>query len=332
MAATKTSSTSTTLLPLFFFFFFLNLSESRLTLDYYKQTCPQFEQIVQQTVTSKQIQSPTTAAATLRLFLHDCLLPNGCDASVLLSSTPFNKAERDNDINLSLPGDAFDLIVRIKTALEFSCPNTVSCSDILATATRDLLIMLGGPHYNVYLGRRDGTTSASPSVNGHLPKPSMPMSQIIDIFTKRGFTVEEMVALSGAHTVGFSHCSEFSSEIYNSSSSPNSPSSYNPRFAEALRTACRDYQKNPTLSIFNDVMTPNKFDNVYFQNLPKGLGVLKSDHGLFIDPLTKPFVERFAADEDRFFKVFASSMQKLSLLGVKTGRRGEIRRRCDQIN
>ncbi|XP_058773179.1 peroxidase 31-like [Vicia villosa] len=330
MAATKTS---TTLLPLFFFFsLFLNLSESRLTLDYYKQTCPQFEQIVQQTVTSKQIQSPTTAAATLRLFLHDCLLPNGCDASVLLSSTPFNKAERDNDINLSLPGDAFDLIVRIKTALEFSCPNTVSCSDILATATRDLLIMLGGPHYNVYLGRRDGRASASPSVNGHLPKPSMPMSQIIEIFTKRGFTVEEMVALSGAHTVGFSHCSEFSSEIYNNSSSPNSPSSYNPRFAEALRSACRDYQKNPTLSIFNDVMTPNKFDNVYFQNLPKGLGVLKSDHGLFSDPLTKPFVETFAADEDRFFKVFASSMQKLSLLGVKTGRRGEIRRRCDQIN
>lgn len=331
MAATKT--TSATLLPFFFFFFFfLNLSESRLTLDYYKQTCPQFEQIVQQTVTSKQIQSPTTAAATLRLFLHDCLLPNGCDASVLLSSTPFNKAERDNDINLSLPGDAFDLIVRIKTALEFSCPNTVSCSDILSTATRDLLIMLGGPHYNVYLGRRDGRTSASPSVNGHLPKPSMPMSQIIEIFTKRGFTVEEMVALSGAHTVGFSHCSEFSSEIYNNSSSPSSPSSYNPRFAEALRNACRDYQKNPTLSIFNDVMTPNKFDNVYFQNLPKGLGVLKSDHGLFSDPLTKPFVETFAADEDKFFKVFASSMQKLSLLGVKTGRRGEIRRRCDQIN
>ncbi|CAK8533676.1 unnamed protein product [Lathyrus sativus] len=331
MAATKTSSKTTTFLPLLFFFFsfLLNLSESRLTLDYYKQTCPQFEQIVQQTVTSKQIQSPTTAAATLRLFLHDCLLPNGCDASVLLSSTPFNKAERDNDINLSLPGDAFDLIVRIKTALEFSCPNTVSCSDILSTATRDLLIMLGGPHYNVYLGRRDGRASASPSVNGHLPKPSMPMSQIIEIFTKRGFTVEEMVALSGAHTVGFSHCSEFSSEIYNNSSSP---SSYNPRFAEALRNACRDYQKNPTLSIFNDVMTPNKFDNVYFQNLPKGLGVLKSDHGLFSDPLTKPFVETFAADEDRFFKVFASSMQKLSLLGVKTGRRGEIRRRCDQIN
>lgn len=79
-------------------------------------------------------------------------------------------------------------------------------------------------------------------------------------------------------------------------------------------------------------MTPNKFDNVYFQNLPKGLGVLKSDHGLYSDPVTKPFVESFARDEKRFFQVFARAMQKLSLLGVQTGRKGEIRRRCDQIN
>jgi hypothetical protein len=254
MATTKTS-----LLPLFLIFLInLNLSESRLTLDYYKQTCPQFDQIIQQTVTSKQIQSPTTAAATLRLFLHDCLLPNGCDASVLLSSTPFNKAERDNDINRSLPGDAFDLIVRIKTALELSCPNTVSCSDILVTATRDLLVMLGGPHFNVYLGRRDGRTSVSTAVNNFLPKPTMPMSQIIDIFAKRGFTVEEMVALSGAHTVGFSHCSEFTADIYNNSSNSGGGggSSYNPRFIEGLRKACGDYKNNPTLSVFNDIMTP----------------------------------------------------------------------------
>ncbi|KAF1879355.1 hypothetical protein Lal_00005821 [Lupinus albus] len=72
-------------------------------------------------------------------------------------------------------------------------------------------------------------------------------------------------------------------------------------------------------------MSPSKFDNVYFQNLPKGLGVLKSDHGLYSDNRTKPFVHKFGENQNLFFK-------KLSLLGVKTGRRGEIRRRCDQIN
>ncbi|XP_061371521.1 peroxidase 31 [Gastrolobium bilobum] len=312
--------------------FFFRTSYAKLTLDYYKDTCPQFSTIIQDTVTNKQIASPTTAAATIRLFLHDCLLPNGCDASILLSSTPFNKAERDADINLSLPGDAFDLVVRAKTALELACPNTVSCADIISAATRDLLTMLGGPYYSVFLGRRDGRVSLSSAVDGHLPKPAMPMSQIVEIFTKRGFSVEEMVALSGAHTVGFSHCTEFTSDIYNNTSSSSSSSQYNPRFVEGLRKACADYQKNPTLSVFNDIMTPNKFDNVYFQNLPKGLGVLKSDHGLFSDPTTKPFVENFAADQNRFFMVFSQAMRKLSLLGVQTGRKGEIRRRCDQIN
>ncbi|CAN1812970.1 Peroxidase 63 [Linum perenne] len=55
----------------------------------------------------------------------------------------------------NLPGDAFDLVVRAKTALELACPNTVSCSDILAVATRDLVTMVGGPFYNIPLGRLD---------------------------------------------------------------------------------------------------------------------------------------------------------------------------------
>nr|KYP39804.1 Peroxidase 31 [Cajanus cajan] len=211
------------------------------------------------------------------------------------------------------------------TALELACPNTVSCADILSAATRDLLTMLGGPFYPVFLGRRDGRSSLASSVPLHLPTPSMPISEILQIFTSRGFSVEEFVALSGAHTVGFSHCSEFISNV-------SSSSSYNPRFAQALHNACARYPSDPTLSVFNDVITPNKFDNVYFQNLPKGLGVLKSDHGLYSHPLTRPFVQAFAKDQDAFFKVFATSMQKLSLLGVQTGRKGQIRRRCDQIN
>lgn len=303
----------------------------RLYTNYYRKSCPRFEQIVQDTVTNKQIASPTTAAATIRLFLHDCLL-NGCDASTLLSSTPFNKAERDADINLSLPGDAFDVVVRAKTALDLACPNTVSCADILAVATRDLLTMVGGPFYTVPLGRKDSRVSRASDVDGNLPKPTMPISEITRIFAQRGFSVQEMVALCGAHTVGFSHCKEFSDGIYNYSKSSQCDPQYNPRFAAGLQKACADYHNNPTLSVFNDIMTPNKFDNMYFQNLAKGLGLLKSDHTLNSDPATKPFVDLYARDENRFFKDFALAMQKLSVYGVKTGRAGEIRRRCDQIN
>ncbi|GMH13353.1 hypothetical protein Nepgr_015194 [Nepenthes gracilis] len=313
------------------FLILLHSSESSLSLRYYSKSCPRFEQIMQDTITNKQITSPTTAAATLRLFLHDCFV-TGCDGSVLITSTPFNKAERDSDINLSLPGDGFDAIVRAKTALELACPGVVSCADILAVAARDLLTMVGGPYYSVPLGRRDGLVSKSSAVEGNLPRPTMPMDQIIEIFSRNGFSVQEMVALSGAHTIGLSHCNEFSIEIYNFSKAQTFDPSYNPRFAMALQSACAGFQKNPTLSVFNDIMTPNKFDNMYFQNLPKGLGVLASDHGLINDPRTRPFVEMYGRDQDAFFRAFAGAMQKLSVLGVKVGSNGEIRRRCDAFN
>ncbi|KAM6549910.1 hypothetical protein CsatB_021586 [Cannabis sativa] len=305
---------------------------TKLYPNYYRRTCPRFEQIIQDTVTNKQISSPSTAAASLRLFFHDCLL-NGCDASILISSTPFNTAERDADINLSLPGDAFDVVVRAKTALELACPNTVSCADILAVATRDLVTMLGGPHYNVLLGRRDGRVSRASDVDGHLPRTTDSMSRIIQLFESRGFSVQEMVALSGAHTIGFSHCKEFSSGIYNYSKTASTDPQYNPRFASGLQKACADYKKNPTLSVFNDIMTPNKFDNMYYQNIQKGLGLLKTDHGLHSDPRTRPFVDLYGKNQERFFQDFVRAMEKLSILGVKTGSKdGDIRRRCDQFN
>lgn len=309
----------------------MNPSESRLSVNYYQKSCPRFSQIMQDTITNKQITSPTTAAATLRLFFHDCFI-EGCDASVLVSSTPFNKAERDADMNLSLPGDGFDVVVRAKTALELACPGVVSCADILAVATRDLVTMVGGPFYKVPLGRRDGLVSQANRVEGNLPRPTMSISQIISIFAVRGFSVQEMVALSGAHTIGFSHCKEFSSGIYNYSRSSQSNPSYNPRFAEGLRKACSDYQKNPTLSVFNDIMTPNKFDNMYFQNLPKGLGLLATDHTMATDPRTRQFTDLYAKNQSAFFEAFGRAMEKLGLYGIKTGRRGEIRRRCDALN
>lgn len=315
------------LLLIFSLLIFLPHSESNLSVHYYAKSCPEFEQIMEQTTTDKQIKTPTTAAATLRLFFHDCFV-SGCDASALISSTPFNTAERDADINLSLPGDGFDVVVRAKAALELECPGVVSCSDILAVAARNLVSFLGGPFYPVFLGRKDGLVSTSSSVDGHLPRPTMTLDDMISIFTgQHNFSLQEMVALSGAHTVGFSHCKEFADEIYN-----HTDPTYNPRLAIGLQRACKDYHRDPTLSVFNDIMTPNKFDNMYFRNLPRGLGILKSDRILYSDPRTRPFVELYAKDQNAFFRDFARAMQKLSLVGVKVGRQGEVRRRCDAFN
>ncbi|OVA14361.1 Plant peroxidase [Macleaya cordata] len=306
-------------------------SQSKLTTTYYDKSCPKFSDIVRETITNKQITNPTTAAGTLRLFFHDCIA-NGCDASILITSNSFNKAERDADINLSLPGDGFDVIVRAKTALELQCPGVVSCADILAVATRDLVTMVGGPFYPVRLGRKDGFVSKASDVEGHLPKPTMTMSQIISLFAAKGFSVEEMVALTGAHTIGFSHCKEFANRIYSYSKSSQVDPTLNPRFADGLKKACVNYESKTTVSVFNDIMTPNKFDNMYYQNLPRGLGLLASDRGLFGDARTKPFVERFAANQTVFFNSFAYAMEKLSRVGVKSGKKGEVRHRCDAFN
>lgn len=305
--------------------------QQQLYPDYYRRSCPSFSWILEDKTTKKQIESPTTAAAALRLSFHDCFV-SGCDASILVSSTHSNKAERDADINLSLPGDGFDVVVRAKTALELACPGVVSCADILAVATRNLVVQSGGPYYTVLLGRKDGLVSSAAHVEGNLPRPTMPMAQIIEIFRSRNFSIQEMVALTGAHTIGFSHCREFSSSIYHYSGSTRSDPSYNPQFAQQLRNVCANFTRDPTLSVANDVMTPGRFDNVYYQSLPKGLGLLSSDHALHSDPRTRPFVELYGRNQTAFFEAFGRAMEKLSVYGVKTGRDGEIRRRCDAFN
>ncbi|PIN21279.1 Peroxidase [Handroanthus impetiginosus] len=325
------SMASTFLLPLLLLLPLLPPAEPRLTLDYYKQTCPNFATIVQDVVVDKQMAIPTTAAGALRLFFHDCIV-GGCDASLLISSNAFNKAERDHEVNQALPGDAFDVIIRAKTKLELECPGIVSCADILAEATRDLVSMVGGPYYPVRLGRKDSVESRADDVEGHIARPNMTLTQIINLFAARGFSVQEMVALTGAHTIGFSHCSEFANRIFNYSSPTGFDRTMNPDYAMGLRKLCANYTKDSTIAAFNDPMTPGKFDNMYYLNLQHGVGLLASDQAMAFDPRTKPYVDLYAANQSAFFEAFSHAMEKVSVQNVKTGNKGEVRRRCDAPN
>ncbi|CAN8231607.1 unnamed protein product [Cochlearia groenlandica] len=298
-----------------------------LTIDYYQKTCPDFSKIVLETVKAKQTQQPRTAAGTLRLFFHDCFM-EGCDASILIATNSSNKAERDDVHNQSLPEDAFDVVTRVKTALEKSCPGVVSCADILAQSTRDIVTMVGGPTYEVKLGRKDGFESKALKVPGNIPLVTHKVSDMLSIFQKNGFTLKELVTLSGGHTVGISHCKEFSNRIFGPQVDPE----LDTRFAGILKGLCKDYKTNKTSVAFLDPATPEKFDNMYFKNLKKGLGLLDTDNILFRDNRTRPFVELYANNQDAFFEDFARAMEKLSMVGVKGEQDGEVRRRCDQSN
>lgn len=190
----------------------------------------------------------------------------------------------------------------------------------------------GGPSYTVELGRYDGLVSKASLVDGNLPGPDFNLSQLIDIFAKHGLTMKDLVALSGAHTVGFCHCSRFANRLYNYNGQFGATDpSINPVFAEQLKMACPT-NVGPTIAVNLDPFTPITFDNLYFSNLVQGYGLLTSDEVLYTDPRSRPIVQQFAKDQNAFFKAFVVAATKVGRLDVKTSADGEIRKDCTAFN
>ncbi|CAI0404145.1 unnamed protein product [Linum tenue] len=306
----------------------ITIPASRAMLDshYYDQTCPQAEAIILQTVRNASIYDPKVPARLLRMFFHDCFI-RGCDASILLDTTTGNQAEKDGPPNVSVR--SFYVIDDAKAKLEMACPQTVSCADVIAIAARDVVTMVsGGPSWDVLKGRKDGRVSkASDTIN--LPAPTFNVSQLIQSFAKRALGVKDLVALSGGHTLGFSHCSSFQNRIRNFSSMHDVDPNMNLQLAEVLRKKCRKPHTDRSAGTFLD-STSSIFDNEYFRQLTQGKGVFGSDQALFIDDNTKSTVEAFAKDQSLFFGEFAASMVKLGNVGVIE--KGEVRLKCASVN
>ncbi|KAA8535677.1 hypothetical protein F0562_030680 [Nyssa sinensis] len=315
----------------FLFALLFTAAYAQLSQDFYKATCPNVESLVRSAVTQKFRQTFVTAPGTLRLFFHDCFV-RGCDASVLLAS-PSGKVEKDNPDDLSLAGDGFDTVIKAKAAVDSDpqCRNKVSCADILALATRDVVALAGGPSYSVELGRRDGRISTIASVQHSLPHPDFSLDQLNTMFGSHGLSQTDMIALSGAHTIGFSHCGKFSKRIYNFSPKNRIDPTLNLQYALQLRQMC-PLNVDPRIAINMDPTTPQTFDNAYFQNLQQGKGLFISDQTLFTDTGSKATVNLFASSNAAFNQAFVTAITQLGRVGVKTGNQGEIRRDCTAVN
>ncbi|KAJ8552732.1 hypothetical protein K7X08_020125 [Anisodus acutangulus] len=301
------------------------LCSAALGVQYYDQTCPYAEDIIYQTIRNVSIYDPKVPARILRMFFHDCFI-RGCDASVLLDSTPGNKAEKDGPPNLSL--GAFYVFDDAKTKLEKACPRTVSCADIVAIAARDVVAMSGGPYWNVLKGRKDGRVSrANETIN--LPGPSFNTSQLIQSFANRGLGVKDLVSLSGGHTLGFSHCSSFEGRLHNFSSVHDTDPTLNAVFAQSLKKTCPKPNTDRNAGQFLDP-TSSVFDNTYYKQIISGKGVFASDQSLLNDYKTGWIVKAFANDQALFFKEFAASMINLGNVGVVEN--GEVRLNCRVVN
>ncbi|KAM7522001.1 hypothetical protein LguiA_011903 [Lonicera macranthoides] len=261
-------------------------------------------------------------ASLLRLHFHDCFV-NGCDASVLLDDTSSSKGEKTASANVdSLRG--FDVIDNIKSEVEKICPGVVSCADILSVAARDSAVLLGGPSWEVELGRRDSTTASLSAVNSNLPSFTMDLADLISTFSKKGFTPKEMVALSGAHTIGQAKCMTFRGRIYNETTIDSS-------VATSLKSNCPSNGGDNNLSPL-DATSPVIFDNAYYKNLVNNKGLLHSDHQLFSGGSTDSQVTTYSNDPHAFYADFASAMVKMANLSPLTGTNGQIRTDCRKIN
>ncbi|KAL6993397.1 Peroxidase 64 [Sarracenia purpurea var. burkii] len=294
-----------------------------LSSNYYAQTCPNVDSIVTSAVKAATAKDQTVPAALLRMHFHDCFIRN-CDGSVLLNSVGNNSAEKVGPPNVSL--HAFFVIDNAKQALESKCPGIVSCADVLALAARDAVVLSGGPTWDVPKGRLDGRISnANETIQ--LPAPTFNLPQLQQSFAQRGLSIADLVALSGGHTIGFSHCSSFNKRLYFFNSTFDVDPSLNPFFAASLKSIC---PLNNTVAGAGATMdnSPTTFDNTYFKLILQGKSLFSSDTALASSPQTRALVSQFASSQQAFANAFVKSIIKMSSL---TGGQ-EVRKDCKKVN
>ncbi|KAK9994906.1 hypothetical protein SO802_024609 [Lithocarpus litseifolius] len=302
---------------------------SQLQVGFYRNLCNLAETIVKEEVRKGISRDEVVAAGLVRLHFHDCFV-RGCDASVLIDSTPGNSAEQDslaNDPRLR----GFEVIDRAKARLEAICKGVVSCADIVAFAARGIMIA-GGFGYEVPAGRRDGRTSLVNETFTNLPPPTLNVDQLTQAFAKKGFTQEEMVALTGAHIIGRSHYTSFTERLYNFNGTTSQDPSLDSTYVTQLKQRCPQGSKNPNLVVPMNTDCPSFRDADYYKNVLANCGLFTSDQTLKTNAATAIQVNQNARNPNLWRSEFAAAMLKMSQLDVLTGDAGEIRSNCRVIN
>ncbi|KAI5072662.1 hypothetical protein GOP47_0012768 [Adiantum capillus-veneris] len=297
-----------------------------LRKGFYAESCPELEKIVYNVMREAVQARPRDAASILRLFFHDCFV-QGCDGSILLDDEPGFQGEKGAVPNKN-SARAFYVIDFIKSSVEAFCPGVVSCADILALASRDAVVLTNGPYWDVFLGRKDARKGSLSLANSSIPNPASNLTTLVSMFQAQGLSSEDLVVLSGAHTIGFARCTNFKQRLYNQSGTHKpDPNLSFPALLE-MKKGCPPFgADNNTHSLDK---SPFLFDTSYFEGLVQRAALLNSDQVLqsTIGSPTTSLVESLANDQTAFFDKFPLAMIKMGNISPLTGSKGEIRRNC----
>lgn len=178
----------------------------------------------------------------------------------------------------------------------------VTYADLFQLASATAIEEAGGPKLPMKYGRVDVSAPEECPEEGRLPSagPPNPADHLREVFYRMGLNDKEIVALSGAHTLGRSR--------------PDRSGWGKPE---------TKYTKNGPGAPGGQSWTVEwlKFDNFYFKDIKEkkdeDLLVLPTDAVLFEDPSFKAYAEKYAEDEEAFFKDYAEAHAKLSNLGAK---------------
>jgi L-ascorbate peroxidase len=185
-----------------------------------------------------------------------------------------NSAELAHGANAGL-----DIAVRMLEPIKEEFP-ILSYADFYQLAGVVAVEVTGGPQIPFHPGRED---KPQPPPEGRLPDATKGSDHLRQVFGKQmGLSDQDIVALSGGHTLGRCHKERSGFE--------------------------GAWTRNPLV-----------FDNSYFKELlsgdKEGLLQLPSDKTLLSDPVFRPLVEKYAADEKAFFEDYKEAHLKLSELG-----------------
>ncbi|CAI5528950.1 unnamed protein product [Closterium sp. Naga37s-1] len=206
------------------------------------------------------------------------------------------RPEIDHGANKGLAG-AIALLQPVKDAFP-----AVSWADLFQLASATAVEFAGGPVIPMRYGRVDSTGPEDCTPEGNLPDagPPSPAEHLRKVFYRMGLNDQEIVALSGAHTLGRAYADRSG-------------------WGKESTKYTKDGPGRPGGSSWTVQWL--KFDNSYFKDVKakqdEDLLVLPTDAVLFEDPGFKVYAEKYAADQAAFFKEYAAAHKALSELGAK---------------